>query len=188
MIRESVSRALSMVGVKMPYVLGTGDWRPVGPTGADVPWTANGGATGSDCAGFAISWCHQLKRHRPGFNRGSWSTVEDDLNCNSAIEDAEHKRELFVRAEAPQPGDLVAYPTIRLGGKVFIGHVCIVVNVSRVAEWDPKFPDYSLLDVAHCHGPHGRIPAVTMADGAIWNRHDEQWPNAWHRSKVIRVA
>lgn len=181
---ESVVRALSMVGVKMPYALGTGNYSP---HGEDVPWSVNGGPRGADCAGFAISWCHKLVRHRPGFNRGPWATVEDDVNVNSAIEDSEHKQELFIPADVPRPGDLIAYPTIHLHGHVFIGHVCIIVDTKRCLEWDPAFPDYSVFDVAHCHGPDGRTPAVTLTDGAIWNRHSEMWPKFEHRSKLVRV-
>ncbi len=182
---ESVSRALSMVGVQMPYILGTGDYRP--SADADVPWTVRDGRAGSDCAGFALCWAHKLKRHRPGFNKGPWASVSDDINCNSAIEDAQHNRELYEIADRPQLGDCIAYPTIRLAGKTFIGHVCIIIGVTRCLEWDAKNPDYSLLDVAHCHGPNGRKPAVTLTDGSIWNRHDELWPKPYHRSQLIRV-
>src|SRR5215831_17450620 len=102
-----------MVGNGGQYELGTGGYRP--GAADDKPWTTAGsGAVGSDCAGFAISWCYKLPRHRAGFNAGAWASVADDLNCNSAIEDADHKMELFVRATgAVQPGDLIAYPTIR---------------------------------------------------------------------------
>jgi hypothetical protein len=181
---EAVARALSMVDVPGPYILGTGDYNPSGP---DVPWTERDGLRGSDCAGFAISWCYKLPRHRPGYNIGPWSSVSDDLNCNSAIEDAEHARELFTLADgAPQVGDLIAYPTIRLAGHVFIGHVCIVVGVGRAGAW--SVPDYSLLDVVHCHGPNGRKPACTRADGAIWNQHDHVWPKPEHRSRLLRAV
>src|SRR5262245_49816365 len=79
---QAVEIARELVG-HMTYQLSTGDCD-----------TANWGR--SDCAGFAICRCYGLRRHRPGFNRGAWSSVEDDLNCNSAIEDADHHRELFV--------------------------------------------------------------------------------------------
>ncbi len=95
---EAIQRALSIVGHGGQYWLGTGDWKP---NATDVPWTTNNGGTGSDCAGFAISWCYKLTRHRPGFNVGSWSSCSDDLNCNSAIEDAEHAGELFEIAQWP---------------------------------------------------------------------------------------
>jgi len=182
---EAVQRALSMVGVQMPYVLGTGDYSPNGP---DVPWTERDGVLGSDCAGFAISWCYKLPRHRPGYNHGAWASVEDDLNCNSAIEDAEHARELFTLASAPQPGDLITYPTIRLAGHVFIGHVCIVINTTRALSFQFDAPDYSLLDVVHCHGGNGRKPACTTSDGAIWNQHDHVWPKPQHRSRLLRAV
>jgi len=177
------SRSRRMVGQPYPYVLGTGDYKPT-PT-SDTPWTQRDGMLGSDCAGFAISWCYELPRHRPGFNVGPWASVSDDINCNSAIEDAEHARDLFeLVTGAPQNGDLLTYPTIRLPGHPtpFIGHVCIVIDANG---WKPG--SWASLVVAHCHGPNGRSPAVTIGDGAIWDRHDEVWPKPEHRSRLLRV-
>lgn len=185
---EAVQRALSLVGKGGRYVLGTGDY-----LGDDKPpWTTRDGLSGSDCAGFAISWCYKLPRHRKGYNVGSWASVSDDLNCNSAIEDAEHARELFVPADRPQPGDLVTYPTFTLLAsdgthKTFIGHVGIVTGVSRVLEWDPETPQYELLDIAQCKGPNGRAPAVVATDGSVWAHHDTVWPKPQHRTRVLRV-
>jgi hypothetical protein len=187
---EAVARALSMVGSGGQYELGTGDYR----AGAadDRPWTSShSGAVGADCAGFALSWCYKLPRHRPGLNVGPWSTVADDLNCNSAIEDADHQQDLFVRATGSiQVGDLIAYPTITLPdhpGQEWIGHVAIVVGVARAAAFDLARPDYSLLDVAQCCGPNGRAPAVIASDGSIWNQHDHQWPKPQHRTVILRA-
>ena len=119
---EAVETALRLVGGGV-YELGTGDW----DTPDDGP---------SDCAGTAICKCFGIPRHRPGFNRGPWSTVSDDLNSNSAIEDAFHGEDLFrqVNIAEAQPGDLLAYPTIRLHDAhgelhVFVGHVVIVTAV-----------------------------------------------------------
>lgn len=184
---EAVQRAYTMVSRPMPYVYGTGDYNPNGP---DVPWTSRDGVRGSDCAGFVV-WCYRLPRHRPGFNKGPWATVADDLNCNSMLEDAAHQRELFEPCERPEVGCMLAYPTIRIWSgltrKTFIGHICIVVGVARCFEWDPTNPDYSSLDVLHCHGGNGRVPAVTPATGAIWDMHDERWPKPQHRTGMIRV-
>ena len=172
----AVTVARSLVGTGV-YQLGTGDY--------DTPI---GGP--SDCAGFAISRCYGLPRHRPGFNTGPWATVADDLNCNSAIEDADHHRELFVRAERPAIGDLIAYPTIRLAGHdhPWIGHVAIVVNVMRVLEWDPAAPDWSLVDVVQCCGPNGRRPGILRTDGSHWNGHDMTWPKPEHRTVLLRAV
>lgn len=172
----AVTVARSLVGTGV-YELGTGDWN-----------TPIGGP--SDCAGFAISRCYGLRRHRPGFNRGAWSSVEDDLNCNSAIEDADHNRELFVRASGPpQLGDLLAYPTFRLPGhaKPWIGHVAIVVGVGRMLEWDWTMPDWAVLDVVQCRGPNGRRPGIVASSGAHWNGHDLTWPKPEHRSVLLRT-
>jgi hypothetical protein len=190
---EAVTRALSLVGKGGRYELGTGDYRPSPAAGAlvDLPWTtSNSGAVGSDCAGFALSWCYKIPRGRPGLNRGAWATVSDDVNCNSAIEDADHGQDLFVRATgAVQPGDLIAYPTITLPGhpQPWIGHVAIVIGVTRATAFDLAKPDYSLLDVAHCCGPNGRAPAIIASDGAVWNQHDHQWPLPQHRTVVLRA-
>jgi hypothetical protein len=191
---EAVARALSIVGKGGQYELGTGDYRPQptfpGAPDVDLPWTTNDlGARGSDCAGFAGCWCYKLPRHRPGYNRGPWSTCSDDLNCNSKLEDARHGRDLFaVVTDAPQPGDILAYPTIYLPGHPpFCGHECIVVGVSRAAAFDISKPDWSLLDVAQCCGPNGRAPAVVASDGSIWNQHDHLWPKPEHRSELIRA-
>lgn len=175
------------------YLLGTGDYRPH-PGGSDLPWTPYTGPTGtqaygSDCAGFAICWAWKLVRHRPGFNRGRWSTVEDDINCNSAIEDANHKQELFTEVDTPRPGDLLAYPSfyLRLNDGTrhqFIGHVGLVSSVPRL--WDPKHRNYRGCGVIQCHGPNGFKPGVVVTDGSIWQQHDVGWPKPEHCTHIIR--
>lgn len=174
---DAVKIAHELVG-HMTYWLGTGDCD-----------TANWGR--SDCAGFAICRCYGLRRHRPGFNRGPWASVSDDLNVNSAIEDADHHRELFERATGvPRPGDLLCYPTFRLPGrdKPWIGHVAIVVGTERLLEWDWSRPTWSYLDVVQCCGPDGRTPGVIATDAKHWDDHDRIWPRAEHRSALIRVV
>jgi hypothetical protein len=168
---KAVEIAKHLVGTGI-YQLGTGNWN-----------TPEGGK--SDCFGFAVNKCFNIVRHRPGFNKGPWATVEDDLNCNSAIEDSEHKKELFIPVTGEiQPGDLLAYPTIDVSNKKFIGHIAIVVS------WAPgwKVGDkYAGLWVVQCSGPNGRTPAITMTTAAHWDDHDKLWPKPAHRSKLIRV-
>lgn len=173
--KEAVRRALELVGRGI-YQLGTGD---IGSTGDDP----------RDCFGFAVCELYGLRRHRPGFNHGPWSTVEDDLNCNSLIEDAVHARELAEVVYTPAPGVLLAYPTIRLPGhpEPWIGHIAIVVGVSRCASWDHGRPNYSLLDVAQCRGPDGRRPGIVATDGSVWDHHDALWPRPEHRTVMLRV-
>lgn len=172
---QAVKRALERVG-RGVYRLGTGD--------LDTP-----ADEASDCAGFAINWCYGLRRHRPGFNRGSWSSVSDDLNVNSAIEDADHAGELFERVQTPAPGALLCYPTFRLAGHAapWIGHVAIVVSVRRAVEWDHARPDWSLLDVVQCRGPNGARPGIVASSAANWSGHDLRWPRPEHRSVLLRV-
>lgn len=170
----AVRHALSMVG-RGVYQLGSGD---IGSNNDDP----------RDCFGFAYNECYGVPRHRPGFNRGPWATVEDDLNCNSAIEDADHHGELFERVQTPAPGILLAYPTIYLHGHPpFIGHIGIIVGVSRCLEWDHDQPRYSLLDVVQCHGPNGLKPGIVKTDGSVWDHHDSLWPKPEHRSALIRA-
>lgn len=179
----AVTVARSLVGTGV-YELGTGD--------CDTPVGAP-----SDCAGFAICKCYGLRRHRPGFNHG-WMdpggrtpSIEGDLNCNSAIEDADHHRELFVRGDRPELGDLIAYPTIRLPGSgagPWIGHVAIVVGVDRARNIDMTRPDWSLLDVVQCAGPDGRRPGIIATTGRHWVDHDRTWPRLEHRTALLRLV
>ncbi|HKP08340.1 MAG TPA: hypothetical protein VJU58_13890, partial [Microbacterium sp.] len=173
--RRAIARARAMCG-RGVYQLGTGDIDSDG----DDP---------RDCFGFAVCELFGIKRHRPGFNRGSWATVSDDLNCNSALEDAHHGGELFAIVTRPEPGVLLAYPTIRLPGheRPWIGHIAIVVSAIRALEWDSSRPDYSLLDVVHCHGPDGRRPGITRGDGSPMNLHDHNWPKPENRTWMLRV-
>lgn len=172
---QAIAQARALVG-RGVYTLGTGDI----DTKNDEP---------RDCFGFAVCEVYGIKRHRPGFNEGSWATVSDDLNTNSAIEDADHAHELFERVFTPTPGVLLSYPTIRLKGHAvpFIGHIGIVVGVSRCLEWDHDRPDYSLLDIVQCRGGNGRRPGIIASDGSVWSHHDSIWPKPEHRTVMLRV-
>ncbi len=175
---EAVARAVSMIN-HGTYVYGTGDFQQHGTV--DEPWTQRqDGMIGSDCAGLAICYAYKLTRHRPGFNVGPWASVSDDINCNSAIEDADHHKELFERITVPEVGALLTYPTFRSGGKQFIGHVAIVVGVRGTC-------NYSQLDVVQCCGPTGRKPGVLATDGHHWDIHDSIWPKPQHRSVLLQV-
>jgi hypothetical protein len=202
---EAVERARRVIGKGGQYVLGTGDYRPtyISSKLVDLPWTARGELTGSDCAGFAICWCYKLRRHRPGFASGrvpdefrDQSDVDDDINCNSLLEDALTAQEIccIVESGIPQPGDLIVYPSLRLtlkDGSLFktIGHIGIVLGNSRIIgnAWTWQDPPYHLLDVAQCKGPNERKPAVIQTDGSIWSAHDDKWPKPAHRSRVVRM-
>lgn len=188
---EAVARAQAMVRNGGQYILGTGDYWPHQENGklVDLPWTYRGGQGGSDCAGFAICYAWKLQRHRPGFNRGSWSTVSDDINSDSALQDATHRKELFdvvPRGTPPLSGDLISYPSIWINGHRFIGHVGLIEVVP--ADWDiaDPTPDYNRLTVIQCHGPNGFKPGVVRTDGAVWQHHDHIWPKAQHRTQIIR--
>lgn len=165
-----VEIALALAGTGV-YQLGTGD--------SDTPM-----GDPSDCAGFAICKCHALRRHRPGFNRGSWASVSDDINCNSAIEDADHKRELFERVALPEPGDLLTYPSFISGGKHFIGHVAIITHVPL--GWKPG-DHWGDLTVVQCCGPNGHRPGIVRTDASHWDAHDRTWPLPQHRTALLRV-
>lgn len=157
------------------YRLGAGGYRPTGP---DEPWSP--GTTAADCVGFAL-WCHKIPRHRPGFNRGPWATVTDDVNTDSIIEDATHRRDVFALAPTPAPGDLIVYRSIwwhdgrandvGIGQRRWIGHVGVIVTVPPGAGID----ELHALGVVHCHGPTGNTRAVTLSDGSIWAHHAAVW-------------
>lgn len=199
---EAVARMLTFAGVEMPYELGSGDYHPRQEHGGivDVPWTPGpSGVIGSDCAGAAICFAYKLARHRPGFASGRapklyWdqSDVDDDINCNSAIEDALTVRELFTivpRGEVILPGDLLTYPTLTIhaaDGELhrFIGHVQMaIINPLAVKSGGP----YSSIVVAQCFGGNGRKPAIMVTDAHAMDRHDQQWPREQHRAQVLRV-
>jgi hypothetical protein len=189
---EAVQRAQSVVGKGGQYILGTGDYAPktVGQVETDLPWTSKGGRSGSDCAGFAICWAWKLHRHRPGFNKGAWASVTDDINCNSALEDGLHQQELFEtlpEGYCVHPGDLLLYPTIRLkiDGKVkqFVGHVGLIELVPR----NFKYGNWSDLTILQCHGPNYRTPGVVRTSGRIWDHHDDNWGKLEHRTRIVRV-
>lgn len=183
---EAIERARKFCGVGGQYLLGTGDYWPHKQAGkpVDVPWTAKNGKWGTDCAGFAICYAWKLQRHRPGFNKGRWATVSDDINTDSCLEDATHKQELFQVVTTPRPGDLVLYASVRRSGRrILVGHVGFIEAVP--AEWDPGDPQYDLLTIIQSYGPNGRKPAIRRTDGSIWDRHDDAWSK--HKSAIIRV-
>lgn len=153
-----------------------------------------------DCTSFCMRYAYGLDGHRPGFNRdwkadwmtGTTATVVDDINSNSAIENALFGNgELFqLVTGAPQVGDIIAAPTIHLPGHAepWIGHGVIVTNVDRArGHWDPQWPEFALLDVAECHGPNGTHPAIRMNNGTYFDGWRAKWPKVQHRSWLLRV-
>lgn len=183
---EAVARCLALVDRRDgQYVLGTGNWNP----DTDVPWTTRDGLLGGDCV---TVFCHgfKVKRRRPGYNRGPWATISDDINCNSLIEDADHpdENDLTERILRPEIGALLTFPSVyKNGRRISIGHIEIVVGIDRCLEWDVTAPDYSLLDVVAIRGPNGRKPAAVRGTGAAFNRHDKLWPKPAHRTCMLRV-
>jgi hypothetical protein len=155
------------------------------------------GVIGADCSAFAL-WCWRIAPHRAGFNHGSWSTVSDDVNTDSLVEDALHRHELVTLVTAddrPMPGDLLVYRSIWYadghandtghGDRRWIGHVSIIVDVPRVY----VAGDYSTLRVVQCRGPNGKRPGVIESDGYTWEHHDQDWGDVEiRRSKIVRVG
>ena len=181
--RDAVTRALALIG-QGTYKLGALDSDAVNAV--------------FDCTSFCMRYCYGIPGHRPGYNTGwgtDWctgqtATVEDDLNSNSAIEDALHARDLFEAVTgAPRVGDILAYPTIRITGSgPWIGHAAICVEVARAKwNWDPQRPAFSLLDMVECHGPDGTTPAIRRTTGGVFDRHSVTWPKLQHRSWLLRV-
>jgi hypothetical protein len=154
---EAVTAALSLLGKGYPYLLGTGN--NLGPTRLrkrDGTYTV----PGFDCWGFADSWAYGRPRHQPGFNKGAWATVSDDRNCDSAIEDSEHKRQGYEPIEVPELGCLLVMPSIRdrLGHRMRIGHVWLVVAVPD--KWDGKLDS---IETVQC--PASTHPAIKRGPG-----------------------
>lgn len=152
-----------------------------------------------DCTSFCLRHAYGIDGHRPGYNRdwredwctGATSTVADDVNSNSAVEDAMHARDLFeLVVGAPQVGDIIAAPTIRLAShpEPFIGHGVIVFGVERAhRKWDPSRPTFALLDVIECRGPNGRNPAIRATNGTWFDERAQTWPKVQHRPWLLRV-
>lgn len=143
-----VARALSAVGT-CTYSLGKGGRHPESPTPGDAQGRL-------DCSGFA-SWCLGLDRKSDAID-GGW------ISTDSIVRDATGKRRLFrvVPAGQIRAGDLVVFPGRYVAGRrVAIGHVGVVVEAG---------PTIEASRVAHCHGPSGRSPAISVRDGRTWRR------------------
>ncbi len=183
---ESVQRALAMAdaAASAPHIydLGEGDYQPR----SSLPLTfseRNGGKLASDCIG-AIMHALAIPRRRVGFNDGPWSVVEGYVNTDSAIQDAQHERDLFeLVTDRPRPGDLICWPSIyegelikepskrrRRGARLRIGHIAEVIDVSRALEWDAAHPSFDLLNVVQCGSRHR--PAIHRSTGASWLGRD----------------
>lgn len=185
---EAARIAIAAVGETWPYVLGGGNHK--GPTRVqrkDGTYTP----IGYDCWGFAYSRCYDEPRTVEGFNRGNPNaTVTDAINCDSAIEEAEHFGQRFrVVAGPARIGNLLVMPSIRAGelerrGKrtgtrVRIGHVWIVVGVP--AEQPARaYADY---DTVQCQA--SRKPAIKRGPGPT---HDARlWSGIMRDEWGIRV-
>ena len=181
----ALARARMHVGRGGEYGLGHGGYDSKRP---DIPWDIE---EKLDCSGFAMSWVWEIPRNRPGFNHGAWSTVSDDINTASAVEDARHRQELYEIVTEPAAGNLLVYPTIVIvvdgHEHKYIGHVSIIESIARVVKWNRQRPAYSLLDIIHCKGGNGRRPAILREPGRIWDAHDAKWPKPEHRSVMLRV-
>lgn len=200
---DAVARALAIAtseaSTPVPhlYGLGAGNFVPARP---DSPFTVyvdpktERKSLRCDCMGL-IAYAYRLPRRREGFNAGRWSTVEGYVNCDSAIQDAEHEQDLFELVDDPRPGDLVIWPSIyagelaspyrgRTGVRRRIGHIAIITEV-RTAIWRMK-KDYSLLSVVQCGSKHS--PAVHRSNAAVWaNKDRTQWGrrDEWG-SRIVR--
>lgn len=186
---EAVQRMLALeASRKGEYVWGAGHYDPERPE--LLGQTTVGGRTGWDCAGAAISYAYRLARHRPGFNRQAWATVEDDINVDSVLEDADPERggrgELGELVTTPAPGILLLTPTIRIPEEHFDepGHVRLIIDASK---WDPSRPRWADVIYLECRGPNGRSPGVVRDTGESVDRHDELWPKPQHRAALVRI-
>lgn len=169
------------------YKLGTGDYSKGKPF-----------AKRYDCAGAAICEAYKLTRHRLGFASGVppyefMNDVDDDINTNSALEDAFKRQELFTivpDGDPILPGDLVMWATIHLhvgGGddvKTFLGHVVMVKSVPH--GWTPD-EGWHHVRLLQCCGGNGRKPAIIETDGHVIDKHNDTWAKDGMRAYVVRV-
>lgn len=154
---RTVARALAAVGT-CTYTLGRG--------GRDPDAASPGDSAGRcDCSGFA-SWALGLDRKTDAIG-GGW------ISTDSIVRDATGPRRMFriVAAGEIRAGDLVVFGGRHVDGRrVAIGHVGVVVEAG---------PTIEASRVAHCHGPGGRSPAISVRDGRTWRRGVAVRPVAW---------
>lgn len=191
---EAVQRMLELeAGRRGQYAWGTGNYDPRHPELLGM--TTNHGLTGWDCAGAAVCYAFRLFRHRPGFNRQAHATIEDDLNVDSIIEDADPARgghqELGEVVTAPAPGVLLLTPTITLPANERLpdgfhepGHVRLILDAAR---WRPVRPKWADVTYLECHGPDRHVPGVTRNTGESVDKWDANWPKPMHRAVMVRV-
>jgi hypothetical protein len=158
---EAVASALSLLGKGYPYILGTGN--NLGPTRLrkrDGTYTV----PGFDCWGFADSWAYGRPRTERGFNKGSWATVADARNCDSAVEEAEHIGKAYQVIDTPEVGCLLVMPSIRdkASKRIRIGHVWLVVAVPEA--WGGRFDE---LETVQCQA--SVPPAIKRGPGPRWD-------------------
>lgn len=168
------------------YSWGAGHFDPDHP--ALLGMTVANGIQGWDCAGAAISHAFMLTRHRPGFNRQRYATVEDDINVDSIIEDADADhgghQELGELVTAPDPGVLLLTPTIRIPAKGFVepGHVRMIIDASKWSAAAPRWADVVYLE---CKGPPKRAPGVVRNAGESVDQWDATWPT--HKAVMVHI-
>jgi hypothetical protein len=186
---EAVQRMLELeASGKGCYSWGAGHYDPAHPE--QLGMTTANGLLGWDCAGAAISYAFRLTRHRVPFNRQSHATIEDDINVDSIIEDADPARggrgELGELVTTPAPGILLLTPTIKIPEKNFIepGHVRLIIDASR---WNPSAPRWADVVYLECRGPNGRKPGVVRNTGESVDEHDRLWPTDFRRSDGVLV-
>lgn len=107
----------------------------------------------SDCIGF-VMWCLGIDRYQPKTFPlyGGW------MNTDSIIADARGGQTWWTEVPRWQAvaGDLVVYPSSRLGSK---GHVGIVADVRKAQQSLGKTPTSEwtdCLDIVHCSSGHQR--------------------------------
>jgi hypothetical protein len=186
---EAVQRMLELEASRRgQYVWGTGNYDPKHPELLGM--TTNHSLEGWDCAGAAVCHAFRLFRHRPGFNRQPHATVDDDINVDSILEDADPDRgglqELGELVTIPAPGILLLTPTIRLPEKAFVqpGHVRLILDATR---WNPSAPKWADVTYLEVHGPNGHTPGCTRSTGESVDVHDKLWPKPMHRAAMVRV-
>jgi hypothetical protein len=180
---DAAACARSMVGTLWPYILGGGNHR--GPTKVKK---ADGTLSplGYDCWGFAWSCCYDEPRTVEGFNVGPWASVTGAINCDSAIEEAEHIGKTFQVGEVAREGDLFVMPSIRGpdGRRIRIGHVWICSGVPAERPAPGSYADYDTVQCQASTRPAIKRGPGPKGDGRTFKGLvDEAW-----RIRVLRVV
>lgn len=150
-------RWASMSKLAIEYVLGAGGRDP----NANDPRSEKNGKLGLDCTG-ADAYASALSRLQPHFPYyGGW------INTDSIVADARGNQVLFELLDRPVRGCGLVFAGIDFdhdGDRERIGHKSWVSRV--LAGFNPKKPDYRLVEIWDCAGSNSKLVPGAVGDVA----------------------